>query len=87
MSFDQKLKEFRSIPAISNLPGLLDDLDYLNRPRNTLAHGKLILEHRTGQLKIYNARHLRTVILSKALRSEIEEKAARAEESLIRLLA
>ncbi len=85
MSFDQKLKEFRSTPAANNFPGLRDDLSYLNRLRNTLAHGKLIFEHRTGELKIYNARHSRTVILTKALRAEIEEKVSRVEESLNRL--
>ena len=82
MTFAKKAKRFRSVAK----EGPQDDLNYLVGFRNTLAHGKLIYEPQTGQLKIYNRKHSEWVVLTEALRAEIDEKVIRVDEVLNGLL-
>jgi hypothetical protein len=83
MTFAKKAKRFRSVAK----EGPQDDLIYLVGFRNTLAHGKLIYEPQTGQLKIYNRKHSEWVVLTEALRAEIDEKVIRVDEFLNGLIA
>jgi hypothetical protein len=88
--FDRKARQFRSIvrsTATNDVPGPQDDLIWLGELRNTLAHGKLIYEPRTGQLKIWNRRTSHLIILTEALRAENDEKVIRVDEFLNGLLA
>ena len=87
MTFEKKAKLLRSIPAADQIPGHLDDLIFLGRFRNTLAHGRLVYVPRTGQLKIWNRRTSEETIVSKASRAEIDEKVIRVDDFLNSLLA
>ena len=88
--FDRKARRFRSIvrgAATNDVPGPEDDLIWLGELRNTRAHGKLIYEPRTGQLKIWNRRTSHLIILTESLRTEIDEKVTRVDVLLNGLLA
>jgi hypothetical protein len=73
--------------AKNDVPGPPDDLIYLVRFRNTLAHGKLVYERQNGQLKIWNRTTAEVAVLTEALRAEIDEKVMRVDESLSKLIA
>ena len=87
MKFNRKARIFQAIVAMRNVPTPADDLIYLGEFRDTLAHGTLIYETRTGRLKIDNRKTLKVEILTGTLRSEIDKKVIRVDEFLNSLLA
>jgi hypothetical protein len=87
MTFNRIARVFRAIVAKKNVPNPADDLIYLGQFRDSLAHGMLIYEPRTRQLKIHNQKTGDLEALSTALRTEIDEKVIRVDEFLNGLLA